>query len=335
MKIAFTICSNNYLSQAKILGDSLIAHNPDYKFVIGLCDKKNPLVDYSPFDKFEIIEVDKIVVNNFDWMVHNYNIIELNTAIKPSFFLHFAATYPNADKIIYFDPDIKIYSKLTSIEDDLINNCTVLTPHILTPLDIDEKFPSENTFLNYGIYNLGFIAIRPCNNSIKLLKWWENKLKTKCWDRVCDGFFVDQLPMAYAPIFFEEVLVSKNMGYNVAYWNFHERELSLKDGKYYINRSTPLTFFHFSSFKPQLPLEISRYQNRFELREEEPVLYNLFLNYFNELNGNNYLELTNIPCYYTELRNNSIEQQKRKNKTHFRHKVKNILQIPVRLIKKN
>jgi len=38
-KLAFTICSANYLAQAIALGDSLLQHNPSYTFVIGLVDE--------------------------------------------------------------------------------------------------------------------------------------------------------------------------------------------------------------------------------------------------------------------------------------------------------
>ena len=39
MKIAFTICSLNYFSQALSLGESLKKTNPQYEFIIGLVDK--------------------------------------------------------------------------------------------------------------------------------------------------------------------------------------------------------------------------------------------------------------------------------------------------------
>ncbi len=38
-KIALTICSINYLAQAKSLGDSLLKHNPEYTYLIGLVDR--------------------------------------------------------------------------------------------------------------------------------------------------------------------------------------------------------------------------------------------------------------------------------------------------------
>ena len=86
MKIAFTICSNNYLAQAKILGDSLLDKNPDYKFVIGLCDEPSESIDYAFFENIEIIPVAKINIYCFAEIVKKYQIVELNTSIKPSFF---------------------------------------------------------------------------------------------------------------------------------------------------------------------------------------------------------------------------------------------------------
>ena len=306
MKLAFTVCSNNYLSQAKILGDSLLKYNPDYKFVIGLCDKKRNDIDYSPFSQFDIVEVESIAVDNFEWMVNNYKIVELNTAIKPSFFLYFIKEYPNLESVIYFDPDIQIFNKLSPIEEELKSNSTILTPHILSPIDLDNKRPTENVFLNYGIYNLGFLAIRPDESSIKLLEWWRDRLRTGCLEILDQGFFVDQLPMTYVPLFFDNVGISSNKGYNVAYWNFHEREVSLIDDTYYINTSTPLTFFHFSSFKPKYPLILSVSQDRFELKEDSD-LYPLFQQYAEKLIENKYFELIKIPCYYTEIRAKYLE----------------------------
>jgi hypothetical protein len=46
-EIIFTLCSNNYLAQAKTLGDSVKKFNPDVLFVIGLVDKLHPEIDYS------------------------------------------------------------------------------------------------------------------------------------------------------------------------------------------------------------------------------------------------------------------------------------------------
>ncbi len=66
MKIAFTLCSNNYLAQAKTLGDSLLKYNPDYKFFIGLVDRLSDQINYSKDIGHEIITAEDIGIPDFD-----------------------------------------------------------------------------------------------------------------------------------------------------------------------------------------------------------------------------------------------------------------------------
>jgi hypothetical protein len=308
MKIAFTICSNNYLSQAKTLGDSLVKHNPDYKFIIGLCDKKNESIDYTFFEPYEIIEIENIGIDNFDWMIYNYDIIELNTASKPFFFEYLIKKYANTELIMYFDPDIKIFDSLNSIELEIKGKNILLTPHILTPIPFDNKIPTENVFLNYGLYNLGFLALRPNEEVTKFLQWWQGHLAVHSFNRVSDGFFVDQLPINFAPLFFKGVHVSRTLGYNFAYWNFHERKVSYINNKYYINENHPLIFMHFSAFAPNFPLTL-KHTTRYQL-EENTHIYNLFLEYANLLIENQYNDLKKIECFYVNLKRAKLEAER-------------------------
>lgn len=309
MKIAFTVCSNNYLSQAKALGDSLKKYSPEYTFFIGLCDRRSKQIDYDYYAPAEILEVEKLEIPNFKWMTDNYNIIELNTSVKPYYFQYFLNNYPDAEIVIYFDPDIKVFDNLGSIEEELAGKSILLTPHILSPIADDGKVPDEAIFLNYGVYNLGFLAVCPTPETMKMLKWWSNKLATQCFDRTEKGIFVDQLPMTYVPVFYEDVQVSKNPGYNFAYWNFHERTISERDGKYYINEKYPLVFFHFSNFKPVYPIHITSKQNRFSL-DKLPVLKHLFSEYAEILLLNKYNELIKIPNYYSFIYIQEIVKKK-------------------------
>src|SRR5262245_5123917 len=89
--IVFTLCSNNYLSLARIWVESMRQHAPEAKLVIGLVDKVRPDVDYSACAPAEIIPVDAIGIPDFDDMVLRYRIVELNTAIKPFLFKYLFA----------------------------------------------------------------------------------------------------------------------------------------------------------------------------------------------------------------------------------------------------
>lgn len=300
MKIAFTICSNNYLAQAKILGDSLLNKNPDYKFVIGLCDKLSDDIDYSFFKNIEIIPVSKINIYCFEEIINKYNIIELNTSIKPSFFKYFINRFHNLGSIIYFDPDIQIFNSLSGIEKYLEQDDILVTPHIIKPLAIDDLSPSENLFLNYGIYNLGFLALNPkSKNALDLLDWWEERTLKIGFDRVCQGLFVDQLWINLAPIFFSNVKVVMEYGFNVAPWNLHERyKIRQHSNDYLMEDNSKLVFYHFSSYNFRTPEILSKNYNRYDYVSLSNEVEELYENYHQKLIENRIEEFSEIKCCY-------------------------------------
>ena len=303
MKIAFTICSNNYLAQAKILGDSFLEYHPDWKFIIGLCDELSQEIDYSFFENIEIIAASQINIYCFDEIIKKYDIIELNTSIKPSFFKYFINKYENLETIVYFDPDIQVFSKISLIEKYLKEDDILLTPHVLNPIPVDDLFPSENLFLNYGIYNLGFLALNPkSKNAIDLLDWWEDKTLNIGYSRVCEGLFVDQLWINLAPIFFKNVKVLQEYGFNVAPWNLHERNSILKVGEEYIMQdNSKLVFFHFSSYSHTKPELFSKYYNRYNFVVLSKDIFELYNQYQSKLIQNKIGFLSEMKCHYINI----------------------------------
>jgi len=296
MKIAFTICSNNYWAQAKVLFKSLHETNPDYKLVLGLVDKKHKEVDYTidGEELVDIVEVSQLNIPDKFNIFQKYNIIELNTAVKPSYIKWIKEKYVEAEVVLYFDPDIKIFSSLFDIESSLRDKSIVLTPHIYNPIPNDNLNPTESVFLNYGVFNLGFIGISFKNRKVfDFLDWWENHLMIQCFINPSYGIFVDQLPINHAPIFFPDITqILFNYGMNAAPWNLHERQITLQDGKYYANKDL-LIFFHFSNIhfsKGKHPI-----YNRYEIY---PVLENLYEKYRSELIKNSFLELKSMRCFY-------------------------------------
>ncbi|WP_426065004.1 hypothetical protein [Flavobacterium sp. DSP2-3-1] len=322
MKIAFTICSNNYLAQAKILGDSLLEKNPNYKFVIGLCDLLSDDIDYSFFENIEIIPVSQINIYCFDEIIKKYDIIELNTSIKPSFFKYFSNQYENLETIIYFDPDIQIFNNLFLLEKYLEDSDVLLTPHILNPISVDDFQPSENIFLNYGIYNLGFLALNPkSKNAIDLLEWWEDKTLRIGFNRVSDGLFVDQLWINLAPIFFNNIKVLQEYGFNVAPWNLHERNsIHRNDDEYIMSDNSKLVFYHFSSYSHKKPELFSKYYDRYNSVVLSKEIFELYNQYHYKLIQNKIAFFSEIKCHYI-----NIEEKEVKKKSLFEVVLGNIL----------
>ena len=296
MTFVFTLCSNNYLAQAITLGKSIFVHNPEYIFKIGLVDKKIPQIDYATIP-FEIIEVESIGIVAFDEMFKRYSITELNTAVKPFYFKYFFNAIPEINSIIYLDPDILVYQPFMDLEKVLEGNEIVITPHFTTPIN-DDKIQSENDFLYTGLYNLGFLALKKGKESQKLLEWWAKRLETKAYINLAKGMFTDQIWINFAPLFFDSIQIIKHPGYNMAYWNMHERNLNVKNEVIFKEQTYPLVFFHFSGYDPLKPENLSKYQNRFSFENRKDIV-DLFNDYKEKLFMNGYAAFINYQCYYT------------------------------------
>lgn len=273
MTLAFTICSVNYLAQARTLGDSLRQTNPDYRYIIGLVDKlstANLPADLMP--AYEMLEVDQINIPDFAAMCDRYDITELNTAVKPFYIDYFYRHFPDATEVIYFDPDIIVYQPLDKLNQDLKQYSMVLTPHTCSPTP-DWERPNEQHHLSTGIFNLGFIGLRNDATARRFVSWWKDRLVYECRIDLCAGLFVDQHWVNFAPVYHDNVLIEQHRGYNVAYWNLHERLLSQReDGQWWVTRpddgaQEPLQFFHYSGYNPYRPDEVSKYQTRYSFDE--------------------------------------------------------------------
>jgi len=296
-KIAFTICSANYLAQAVALGDSLLAHNPNYQFIIGLVDEIDEAHPIVKSVNYTLIPIKEISIPNFNTFCAQYNITELNTAVKPFYFSYLFEKNEAVESIVYLDPDIFVYHSFELLEKHLVSNHIVLTPHITKPIN-DNKYPTETDFLNAGIYNLGFIALKRGNESLALIKWWKQRLTHLCKIDFEKGLFVDQLWLNFATLFYKEVFVLDNPGYNMAYWNLQERSLSKNEGGVYmVNSDHPLVFYHFSGYDLHKQYAISKYQNRFSFSERKD-LTPLFDKYHQNVMERGFDAFTAIPCKY-------------------------------------
>ena len=253
MIVVFTLCSSNYLAHAKVLGDSLTENNPDHRFVIGLVDRVPEELEPSYWHPYELIPVEELDVPEFGEMVRDHNVVELNTAVKPFYLEHLYRRNPEVEAVIYLDPDILVTGSFQSLTDKLRTHDIVVTPHSCTFDDSDTNLYYEGGMLTGGIYNLGFIATARRATTFSFLKWWQKRLQNCCHFRQGRGGFVDQLWVALAPLYFPNVYVEKDPGYNICYWNHFERQLTRRNGRYLVNDKHDVVFYHFSSYNPMKP----------------------------------------------------------------------------------
>ncbi len=308
MNLFFSICSNNYLAQATVLRNSIKKFNPEIPFFLFLCDQKIQGMNYSPIAD-EVIELESIEPD-FNRLALKYNIIELNTCLKPRAF-EYLFLERKCQQAVYLDPDIQLFHSLANLFTDYPTMNILLTPHIYTPIPDDGKTPAEQSFLIFGIYNLGFISVRHAEESMACLAWWKNRTYTLGYIDTYKGLFVDQLPMNQAPLFFKNIYLLQDLGMNMAPWNLHERVLDFREARYFVNQSEPLKCYHFSSFKTgrtELPLH---HYNRFRL-DERRDLQKIYTNYQEEILAAGYKEFSAIKNSYESTRKHHLSKIKKR-----------------------
>lgn len=278
--VACTIVSANYLHFAWTLAESFFQFHPHDEFHVLVVDRlPEDFVSRNP--KVQVVEVEQLGLKGFHSLAFKYNILELNTAVKPSFLKYLFQK--GADKAVYFDPDIYLFAPLDVIYQTLDTASAVLTPHLLSPTP-DPEHVYENDQLVTGVFNLGFVAVSNSSQGRSFLDWWEDRCLQFGFEDLRCGLFVDQKWLIHAPCFFDKVHILRHAGCNVAYWNLYERTLSETPEGWVVNGHSPLVFFHFSGYKPGKPDELST-KERVEL-EIYPALRKLLMGYGDRLKAN-------------------------------------------------
>ena len=282
LNAACTIASPNYLPFARALAVSYREHHPDDRFFVLLV--ADLAADFELADEpFEMVALSSIGLADLRGEAMKYDILELNTNVKPGFLAHLFATERTLEHLVYLDPDIRVFAPLDPVFAALASGAAVvLTPHITTPIT-DAKSPSEQDLLYNGTYNLGFVAFRRSAEADRVLAWWNQRCLALGFSEGRTGLFVDQKWMNLAPGLFPNVTILRDAGCNMAYWNLHERGLDrTADGHTLVTNlnsaPVPLRFFHFSGVVVAEPTLLSRHTDRFTIASR-PDLALLFAEY--------------------------------------------------------
>ncbi len=248
-KCAFTICTRSYMGLAKALKNSFCRFNNEYDFYIVIADS-----DADFMSKENVLD-SKIVMGLSDEqyyrMAFQYNVTEFCTSIKPyAMKWAFGQGYEIA---VYLDPDILAYGEFKEVEGDY---SVFLTPHMLdmTPNGFGRWKEPELTMC--GVYNCGFAGLRNDEIGVSVADWWCEKLKDGAYADIERGMYTDQkwMDLLHCFVTSDRIKVIKHLGYDVAPWNFHERELVKADTKYGVRfrgkngESEELVFLHFSGY---------------------------------------------------------------------------------------
>ncbi|MEV4311416.1 FkbM family methyltransferase [Actinocrispum sp. NPDC049592] len=266
---ALTVVARNYLPAATVLAKSYLKHHPDHRFRIHVIDADE---SYDQ-DGYEVAGWSRFGIETDEYlrMATAYNVTELATAVKPFIFRTLRA---ESDVVIFLDPDIVVFAPMPELAEKALAHQIVLTPHCLYPIPRDGKDPSEAAIMGSGIFNLGFIAMGPgCE---PFLDFWAERLRHDAIVAPERQLFTDQRWIDMVPALFPNTVL-RDPGFNVAYWNAHERPMTREADGSLTAGGKPLRFFHFSGYRPEKPWIFSNHAPRKPrvLLSEYPVIREL------------------------------------------------------------
>lgn len=315
--IVYTSICMNYMPKALILGKSLKKYNKNIKFYVIMVEREIPKEVTT--EMYDII--DKIILakdlgyEDFDKFIFKHSIVEASTSVKGQALLYLLE-HEKEDKVVYIDPDIKIYNKFTKLDKLLDSNDIILTPHVTSPEGNERDIiNNELGSLKYGAYNLGFLAVSNTDEGLRFAKWWRDRLNLYCYDDIPNGIFTDQKWVDLAPGMFN-VYILKDEGYNMAPWNLSTRKLYKdEDGELCVNNKYKLVFFHFSGFDSGANLERFEYY----VKNKEALEFQIRNEYIEDLKEAKHGELGNYKWSYSCFNSgekilNEVRQVYRKRK---------------------
>ena len=274
----FTVCSNNYMPFARVLMQSIRRWHPEAALFVCLCDEAVPW-DGLYDGHFQVVEASQLGIPDFRRMSFQYDIMELNTAVKP--FMFDRLLDDGHDIVLYLDPDISVYARLDGLVDLLASGASlVLTPHLHAPAELDSD-PDDITIMRSGTYNLGFLGVSCCAEARSVIRWWMRRLRRYCVNQQVDGLFVDQKFMDLVPGFAPDARILHDRAVNLAYWNLDQAVLAEGLNGWTVD-DAPLGFFHFSGFDPRQPDQLTKHSRNFR-SAPPPALASLLSDYTRRL----------------------------------------------------
>jgi hypothetical protein len=252
MPVFCTVVTRSYLAYARVLTQSLRKHHPEARVVVLIVDETQ---GSAGTEEFEIVVPQELGVDRarLHEMASIYDARELCTALEPALCLHLLRR--SEDPVVYLDADSRVFSRLDGVDELARKHSLVLSSHWLHPVSyLDRRgralpIYDDSILLAYGQFNAGFFAVT--HEALPFLAWWDGWLLHHCVHQLDQYLSGNQRWLDCVPSLFQHYVL-RQPGFNVAYWNLHERSLSKEAGRYLCD-GEPLRLFHFSKFDPSRP----------------------------------------------------------------------------------
>jgi hypothetical protein len=169
------------------------------------------------------------------------SLIEYYFTCSPAWQLYVLNNEPDAEWVTYLDSDLFFFASPEPIFVEMKDAAFGIIPHHFT-----RRLASMRRF---GIYNVGWVSVRHCDEGIAAVRWWRERCIEWCHDFVDGDRFADQRYLDRLPGMFPNVRVIQHLGANLAPWNLADLRVEWRDDSVLVEGRYPLLFFHFHGVK--------------------------------------------------------------------------------------
>lgn len=247
-----TYFDKGFLLKGLALHESLIKHSPNAKLWILALDKYTEnLLKKMKLKGVTMVSLEKFEDRELLSVKKSRNAVEYYWTCTPSWPLYIFKKRPQTKYIVYLDGDMFFYSDgLKAVEE--IGDKSILA--------VEHRFPKERKGLEVtsGRFNVAFNIFRNDKTGIACLKRWRKQCLEWCYwkhekGKLGDQMYLDEWPTLYK----KSLVISKNIGVNVAPWNVSQYKISEKDSRVYVDNSE-MVCYHFHQFQILGPGHYSR-----------------------------------------------------------------------------
>lgn len=242
----FTLVSCNYLADARALMRSVAEHLPAARRTVFLIDE--PAGRFDPArEAFEVLPATVTALPRYRQRAFAFTPAELCFVLKP-FCAEFLIARDAPEAVLYLDADTLLLAPPSELLATALTHGVALTPHLTEPTrNAHTALPTMRS----GVFNGGLFAVSPSPLAAAFLSWWGRQLAEPV--NISADWNHDQGWLALVPSLFPDYGLLRHPGYNVAFWNLHERDITTAADGTLLANGLPLALFHFSYFDPAMP----------------------------------------------------------------------------------
>jgi hypothetical protein len=238
-----TYFDQHYLPRGLALIASLQQHCPAFQMWVLCLDT----TCYERLEQLHLPELHLIKLNELEHALpelraarENRTLIEYYFTCTPALPLYVLERHPQAELLTYLDADMYFFDDPRPVLQQIAEHSITIVEH---------RYPGYlRDMEQYGRYNVGLLAFRRDEQGLACLRLWFQQCVEWCYDRLDGDRYADQKYLEQWPRLFENVLVLKHQGVNLAPWNLMNYSFRRRGGRVQVG-DQPLVLFHFHGFK--------------------------------------------------------------------------------------